>query len=233
MVFGRVQRGEIEPVGLDLGALGHIEAQLDLHGLDALQQAAHLVVAGDVHLVVVAALADGAEGGLGIGQGAQDAAGKAPGDEGQQHDDQHDGADDGAGGGGLQVIGSLGVLARLVGVVLVEGVGLGGDLVVERIDLLRKDALGFGEMAFVEGVPGRVDALVHITLAGDEVGFGQGLVLVAADALLVALPDGGQLFPVLGDDVGVGRHRMLVAGPGCTPPTCRCGPDPGPAAGGR
>src|SRR2546427_10073507 len=45
MVFRRVQRREVEPVGLDLGALGHIEAHGAEDALDALQRQRHGVQA--------------------------------------------------------------------------------------------------------------------------------------------------------------------------------------------
>ena len=45
VVLGVVQRGEAHPVGLDLGALGHVEAHRAEDGLDALDGAAHRVQA--------------------------------------------------------------------------------------------------------------------------------------------------------------------------------------------
>ncbi len=43
MVFRRVQRSEVEPVGLDLGALSHIETHGAENALDALQRERHRV----------------------------------------------------------------------------------------------------------------------------------------------------------------------------------------------
>ena len=43
MVFGVVQRGEAVPVGLDLGAFGHVESHRAEDGLDALHGARHRV----------------------------------------------------------------------------------------------------------------------------------------------------------------------------------------------
>jgi len=43
MVFRRVQCGEVEPVGLDLGALGHVETHGAEDALDALERERHRV----------------------------------------------------------------------------------------------------------------------------------------------------------------------------------------------